>query len=53
MAFENDAGMSGNNSESCAARDAWIKPEVLSFEPVAATQSALTGPTKDAISNVS
>ncbi len=53
MAFDNDTSMTANENGSVAARDAWVKPEILSFEPVAAAQSALVGATKDAISNVS
>ncbi|MDH7972393.1 hypothetical protein QH494_09385 [Sphingomonas sp. AR_OL41] len=52
MAFDKDAGMTANNSESPIARDAWVKPEILSFEPVAAAQGSgsLTG---EALNNAS
>ena len=52
MAFDNDTGMTANDNVSVAARDAWVKPEILSFEPVSAAQGggAATG---DGVANQS
>jgi hypothetical protein len=50
MALNNDASIATNNS---VVRDTWVKPEIVSFEPVAAAQAALVGATKDSNSNVS
>ncbi|MFA5962625.1 MAG: hypothetical protein WC804_01285 [Sphingomonas sp.] len=52
MAFDNGAGIAAYNGESSAPRDAWVKPEIMSFEPVSAAQGsgALTG---EALNNAS
>jgi hypothetical protein len=42
MAFDKDAGVTAGNADLPVARDAWVKPEILSFEPVAAAQGAGT-----------
>ena len=52
MAFDKDAGMTANDNGSLASRDAWVKPEILSFEPVAAAQSSGAAP-GDGVSNQS
>ncbi|MES2044142.1 MAG: hypothetical protein V4475_09700 [Pseudomonadota bacterium] len=38
MAFDKDAGLTAGNADLSVARDAWVKPEILSFEPVSAAQ---------------
>jgi hypothetical protein len=40
MAFDKDAGVNAGNADLPVARDAWVKPEILSFEPVSAAQGA-------------
>lgn len=40
MAFDNGAGIAANSGESSVARDAWVKPEIMSFEPVSAAQGS-------------
>lgn len=53
MAFDKSAGVIANNAELPAARDAWVKPEILSFEPVSAAQATTTTGGADGNSNVS
>jgi hypothetical protein len=52
MAFDNDAAIAANNSESAVTCDAWVKPEILSFEPVSAAQGAGSA-VGEALSNLS
>jgi NCAIR mutase (PurE)-related protein len=40
MAFDKDAGVTAGNADLPVARDAWVKPEILSFEPVSAAQGS-------------
>lgn len=40
MAFDKDAGVNAANGELPVAREAWVKPEILSFEPVSAAQGS-------------
>jgi hypothetical protein len=45
MAFDKDAGVNAGNADLSVARDAWVKPEILSFEPVSAAQAVgVSGP---------
>ncbi|MDB5712199.1 MAG: hypothetical protein JWL96_4269 [Sphingomonas bacterium] len=44
MAFDKDANVT---ADLPVARDAWVKPEILSFEPVSAAQSAIPGAVND------
>lgn len=52
MAFDNDAGMTANNSETAVARGTWVKPEIVSFEPVSAAQGSGNA-VGEVVSNVS
>lgn len=45
MAFDKDAAA---NADLPVVRDAWVKPEILSFEPVSAAQAAIPGSVNDA-----
>ena len=53
MAFDKDIGAATENAEVQVARDSWVKPEILSFEPVAAAQGTHTANPGDGFSNLS
>ena len=40
MATDKDAGVIAGNADLPLVRDAWVKPEILSFEPVSAAQGS-------------
>ena len=40
MATDKDAGVIAGNAALPLVRDAWVKPEILSFAPVSAAQGS-------------
>jgi hypothetical protein len=53
MAIDKDAGVTAGNGDLSVAREAWVKPEILSFEPVSAAQGVVIGSPDDGTFNVS
>lgn len=49
MAFDKDAGTTAKNSDATVA---WVKPEIVSFEPVSAAQGSGNA-VGEVVSNVS
>jgi len=40
MAIDKDTRVAAGDTDLPVARDAWVKPEILSFEPVSAAQGS-------------